>query len=177
MTERWLDQFLGDPLGDATRSEVLKALRGHIPGELVAEHENPDGTTASHVAGWLVEASRDPDTWDTAELFSVVTDSAGTYWHNDDTFLDRLAADHPAVRDGIEALKQPPLLTFGVPETGIVQYPGTEPGTAGYRFLREDGGALAIILWHGAMHVTDSGDLAPGIGGFTTTIDEADDEN
>lgn len=176
MTERWLDQFLGEPLGDTTRDEVLTALREHIPGELVAEHENPDGTTASHHAGWLVEASRDPNTWDTTELFSVVTTPAATYWHNNDTILARLATDHPAVRDGIEAIKQPPLLTFGVPETGITPYPGAEPGTAGYRFTQDDGSALAIILWHGAMHVTDSGDLAPGLGGYTT-IAETDDEN
>jgi hypothetical protein len=60
MTERWLDQFLGDPLGDATRDEVLEALRGHIFGTLVAEEENPDGSTASHISGILVEASRNP---------------------------------------------------------------------------------------------------------------------
>lgn len=29
---------------------------------------------------------------------------------------------------------------------------------------------LAIVLWHDAMHVTDSGEVAPGMGGFSAGI-------
>lgn len=175
MTERWLDQFLGEPLGDATRDEVLTALRGHILRELVADEENPDGTTRKHIAGCLVEASRNPDTWENTELFSVVTEQAGAYWHNDNAWLERLATENQAVREALEALEQPPLLTFGVPETGIIQYPGAEPGTSGYRFTRDDGSALAIVLWFGVMFLTDSGDIAPGMGGFTVNIEPESD--
>jgi hypothetical protein len=53
--DRWLDQFLGDLAGDTTREEVLEALRGHVLGTVVIEEENPDGTTAAHVQGALVE--------------------------------------------------------------------------------------------------------------------------
>ncbi len=39
----------------------------------------------------------------------------------------------------------------------------------------EHGSALPVILWHGVMHVTGDGDLAPGLGGFTATL-EGEDE-
>lgn len=167
MTERWLDQFLGDPVGDATRAEVLEALRGHIFRELVAEEENPDGSHAFHVSGVLVEAGHDPDDRDVTELFSVVSGQAATGWHKPAELLAR----YPAMAEAVAA---PPLLTFGVPETGIIQYPGAEPGQAGYRFTREDGSALAVILWHGVMHLTDDGDVAPGLGSFDVAVEGED---
>ena len=37
LTEHHLDQFLGDQVGEATREEVLEALRGHILGTVVIE--------------------------------------------------------------------------------------------------------------------------------------------
>jgi hypothetical protein len=171
--DRWLDQFLGDPAGDATREEVLDALRGHVLGTVVIEEENPGGTTATHVQGCLVEASRDPDTRETAELFSVVGSDAANAWHNSgpqwEEFASRPDAP-PYLRKCLDAAKQPALFTFGIPGTGITQYLGADAGASGYRFAREDGGALAVVLWQDVMHITDSGDLAPGMGDFTITL-------
>jgi hypothetical protein len=164
MTDRWLDQFLGEPLGDATREEVLDALRGHILRTFVVEEENPDGTIARHLDGILVEAGRDPGDWENPELFSVVTSEAAMGWHKHAEILAR----HPALA---AAVAEPPKLTFGVPATGIVQYPGAQPGTAGYRFTHDDGSALAVILWHDIMHLTDDGDVAPGMGDFEITVE------
>lgn len=177
--DRWLDQFLGDPAGDATREEVLDALRGHVLGSVVIEEEHQDDTTAAHVQGTLVEASRDPDTWEAAELFSVVGSDAANAWHNSGPQWEEFASGPdapPYLRTCLDAAKQPPLFTFGVPETGITQYLGVDAGAAGYRFAREDGGALAVVLWHDLMHVTGSGDLAPGMGDVTITLEVEEDD-
>ncbi len=169
--ERWLDQFLGDPAGDAGRDEVLDALRGHVLGVVVIEVENPDGTTAEHFQGRLVEASREPETWETAELFAIVTDPAANVWHKRPAFLEKLAKTYQAVAQGMQEADEGPRFTFGVPDAGIVQYLGPDAGSAGYRWPLSGGQDLAVVLWQDVMHVTDSGDLAPGVGGFTVTLE------
>lgn len=47
------------------------------------------------------------------------------------------------------------------PDTPTSQY------TGGARAHLDGGIDLVVILWQGVWHETDSGDLAPGIGGFT----------
>ena len=39
---------------------------------------------------------------------------------------------------------------------------------------RPDGGSVWLILWTNVFHETESGDLAPGLGGFTAETDEND---
>ena len=171
--ERWLDQFLGDPAGDATCDEVLAELRGHILGAVVIEREIGDGTTAEHVQGRLVEASRDPGTLDTAELFAVVTDAAANVWHLAPEFLAQLAGEPYAAR-GIAEPDPGPLPTFGVPEAGIVQYLGPDAGSAGYRWPLDGGQTFALVLCQDALHVTESGDVAPGMGPFHAEVSTDD---
>jgi hypothetical protein len=43
MTERHLDQWLGEQAGEAARDDVLEALRGHILGDVIVQLELPDG--------------------------------------------------------------------------------------------------------------------------------------
>jgi len=50
-----------------SRDDVLQALREHVLGTVILEYERSDGSTESHVQGILVEGSRDPRTWETAE--------------------------------------------------------------------------------------------------------------
>ena len=128
--ERWLDQFLGDPVGEAARDEVLAALRGHIHGSVVIEVENADGTTAEHAQGKLVEASRAPD-WDTAEFFAVVTSAATNVWHCPPGRLGELARRGPYLARAVAEASGPPLFTFGVPDAGITGYLGPDAGSAG----------------------------------------------
>jgi hypothetical protein len=173
--ERWLDQFLGDEAFDATRAEALEALRGHVLGTVVIERENPDRTTDQHVQGILVEGSREPETWESAELFAVVSSAAANAWHNAGPRWEAIAGRDDAtswIRQCFAEAAEPPMLTFGVPESGIVQYPGAGAGTSGFRWPLEDGRKLAVVLWQDVMHITDDGDLAPGLGGFTVSLDE-----
>jgi hypothetical protein len=171
VSEHWLDQFLGDPVGEATRLEVLQALRGHVLGTVVIEEELPDGTSAWHVRGTLVEASRDPAGWEDAEHFAVVTGLAAGAWHNVDPVWEEAAATIPQLRANLDAAKEPPLFTFGVPQAGMIEYPGPDAGSSGYRWPLDGGRTLAVVLWQDVLHVTPSGDLAPGLGGFTVEVE------
>lgn len=65
-----------------------------------------------------------------------------------------------------------PRMYFGVPESGIVQY-----SEGGYRFMLPGGTALVVLPWHGVLHVTPSGDVAPGLGGFNMSIEERGDDS
>jgi hypothetical protein len=64
-----------------------------------------------------------------------------------------------------------PLMWFQVPKDGIVQY-----SEGGYRFMLAGGAALVVLLWHSVLHVTPSGDVAPGLGGFNVSVEERDDD-
>jgi hypothetical protein len=170
--ERFLDQFLGDPAGEASRGDALTALRHHVLGPVIIEIENPDGATAEHFQGHLVEASRDPGTRETAELFAVVTAPAANAWHLRRDFLEELAGTREHVAREMREADEEPLFTFGVPATGIIQYLGPDAGSAGYRWPLDGGQALAVVLWQDVLHVTDSGDVAPGMGGFRAAPEE-----
>ncbi len=150
---------------------------------MVIAEEKADGGTAMQVHGTLVEASRDPGTWASAELFSVVTDAAASAWHTVDPGEGKLADQdaakdrHSSLRECLEAARQQPLFTFGVPESGITQYLSDDPGVAGgYRFARQDGTALAVLLWHDIMHITPGGGIALGFGSFTVHVERIDED-
>jgi hypothetical protein len=154
---RYLDEFLGEPLGTATREDVLKALRGHILGDIILQVEVPgQELPLLHVQGALVEADRNPDTWETAEEFAVIQGGLDPQMWQITPAL-RAAAGKPDPQD-------PP--HFRVPETGIVEYPGTAWNASGYRFELGGGVTLAVVLWNGVGTVTESGDVAPGLQGF-----------
>ena len=46
---------------------MIKVLPGHVLGQFIVAPELPDGTSPLSVLGCLVESSRDPADWDTAE--------------------------------------------------------------------------------------------------------------
>ena len=164
-TERFADQFLGQRVGDAKCKDVLKALRGHILGSVVLYVEAPGGATVMHVRGTLVESSPDPSTWGTTKDFAVIGPGVDAQlWHLDEGFREQLG--EPAIQ---------PAARFRVPKHGIEEYLSEDPGSSGYRFVLGGGTTVALVLWHGVLHVTPGGDVAPGLGGFEATLD-TDDE-
>lgn len=179
--EHWLDQFLGGQMGEATREEVLKALRDHVLGTVVVELEVPGQEAALlHLRGALVEADRDPDTWETAETFAVVSSNVAALWHNvgptwDAYFTSEQA--QPWQREAYMAAGEDHWPRFRVPQTGVEQYLGVMPSAAGYRFDLGGGAKLAIVLWHDLMHVTGAGDLAPGVGPLRVEIKQSEDDD
>ena len=169
MTERHLDQWLGEQVGEAARDDVLGALRGHILGDVIVQLELPDGGSMLHVHGTLLEAGRDdPGSWETADVFAIDPDPAyASSYHAPRERWDTLRERGIAVSG-----RSPSAMLLQVPETGIEQYPGVDAGASGYRFDLGGGVKLAVMLWHGFLHVTGSGDVAPGIGGFTAEVTE-----
>jgi hypothetical protein len=165
--ERWLDQFLGErsPL-DPTRDDVLSALRGHVLGTVVLEYERDDGSTALHLQGALAEASRDPETWETAERFVLLRNADAQRWHLHHDLLETI----PGGLDPIEPVGHLP----EVPGDGIEEYLGGEAGCSGYRWPAGPGLTAAVVIWHDALSVTPSGDLAPGFG-FEARAEDAED--
>lgn len=162
MTEDRLYEYLGDQVGEATREDVLKALRGHCGGTVIVELELLDGTPMLHVQGTLMEA--DPHTEEPAEEFVIIAPGLDA----------QVWALRPEFRKepGRREIEGPTYL-WHVPEKGIEQYLGVDAGCAGYRFDLGGGVKLAVLLWQDVLHVTDSGDLAPGMGDFRIAL-EAD---
>jgi hypothetical protein len=161
------DNWLGEQVGDATREDVLEALRQHVLGTVMVFVEASDGSTMLSVSGTLVEADRDPDTWERAEQFALI--GPGTdpqVWHLDDGFRKELGE-----RD-VEAAANLPV----IPKKGIEQYVGVNPGASGYRFDLGGGAKLALVLWQDALHIARTGDLAPGMGGFGVVNGEIMDD-
>jgi hypothetical protein len=74
-----------------------------------------------------------------------------------------------ALRPFLERATRPALYTFGVPSGGIIEHIGADAGSSGYRWPLDPGRTLAVVIWHDALHVTELGDVAPGMAGFTVT--------
>jgi hypothetical protein len=162
--EHHLDQFLGERVGDATREDVRTAIRDHM-GEVVIQAELPgwpDGII--HMQGWCYPADCNPATWDDDDTFVVLPHGVDAQiWQLDPEFRKRL---------GKPDIQSPPIFALPPDSDGVTieQYLG------GYRWRLPGGAAVAVVLWHGIQHVTDSGDVAPGMGSFTAEVTSADDE-
>jgi hypothetical protein len=77
-SERFLDRYLGARVpGNPSRDDVLAALREHVHLTVMLGYERDDGTLTDLYKGVLVEASRDPGTWEKADRFALVTRPAG----------------------------------------------------------------------------------------------------
>jgi len=78
-----------------------------------------------------------------------------------------------------ESLGKPdinPATYLSVPKkTVIEQYLGPDAGNSGYRFDLGGGVKLAVVLWQDITHVTETGDVAPGLPGFTAHIADVED--
>jgi hypothetical protein len=122
--------------------------------------------------GALVEANPGPETSETAEEFAVVSEAAANAWHKSDRQREALGERNPYLRQCFEEAARP-WPHFRVPDASIENYPGVDAGASGYRFPLGGGVTLALALWHGVMLATESGDVAPGMGGFTVEITDA----
>jgi len=62
---RFLDRYLGARVpGNPSRDDVLAALREHVYLTVMLGYERDDGALTDLYKGVLVEASRDPGTWE-----------------------------------------------------------------------------------------------------------------
>jgi hypothetical protein len=71
---RFLDRYLGARVpGNPSRDDVLAALREHVYLTVMLGYERDDSTMTELHKGVLVEASRNPGTWEKADRFALVT--------------------------------------------------------------------------------------------------------
>ena len=165
-TEQWLDQWLGTEAFPASRDDLLKAMRDHALGEVIIATEFGPGLPLAQVSGILVEAIRDPEDWDEAMHFAVVGHEDASVWHNPDDMIKAAGRQVPDSGHGRAYVFIPEHLGE------VLAYPGTDAGASGYRVSLGGGATLAIVLWQGALHETADGSLAPGIGAFTSEVDD-----
>ena len=152
----FLDQYLEARVGDASRNEVLEALRGHVLRTVVVVLEAPDGSILMRTVGSIFESDRDdPESWETCEEFAIDGDGAfANRWHVNDNLREH---------NGLPTKSNDRAATvnLSIPKSDAEQY------LDGYRWQLGGGYALAIVLHHDVLHVPPAGDLAPGLGGFT----------
>jgi hypothetical protein len=152
-----LQTYLGVFVGQMTQDEVVDAIAAHTgPGaELVMQMTAPNGELVWHKHGELE-------------------------WHltTDDVIVlvirrvDEQSAGNPLVN--IDA----PLVLSFIPDDRFAERLDAEQYSGGVR-VRFDFGpyrdhTLTIVFWRSVMHVTESGDVAPGFGGFDLEMKEGD---
>src|SRR5262249_4361393 len=77
LTATWAPRVPGNP----SRDDVLAALREHVYLTVMLGYERDDGALTDLYKGVLVEASRDPGTWEKADRVALVTRPAANVWH------------------------------------------------------------------------------------------------
>jgi hypothetical protein len=155
MSEAFEDA-LGVYVGPATFEEALGVLRDdtRAMGEWILQIENTEGQAIREihlVNEYLVEND------DRAVWFAVLEEAADP-------------AGNPAIYEPVETLilvflkdeRLGRMAKFSVYSGGLVIEP---------LFGRFAGHKLRLAVWHSVMHKTESGDLAPGLGGFDVERD------
>ena len=92
---RFLDRYLGARVpGNPSRDDVLAALREHVYLTVMLGYERDDGALTDLYKGVLVEASRDPGTWEKADRVALVTRPAANVWHLPPGVLAQMTEAH-----------------------------------------------------------------------------------
>jgi hypothetical protein len=153
MTDRF-DEAFGVYVGSATYEEVVRALRDvPAPSELVVRIDNrrspqpQEGVVYRH--GLPEHFGIDDDEWGRHDLFV-------------------LYQREQALGYGVMYRDAPFVLVLNPAYEGL----DADRFTGGVRIRSPFGTVLDIAVWHTIGHVTETGDVAPGFGGFTVTIEE-----
>jgi hypothetical protein len=149
------DRWLGGYVGPATTAEAIKALSDHS-GEWVIGLHAPDGELLWVKNGWDWGYVEDED----RALFVIAGTEQGS--GNPAVFVDAPIA--LSFAKGTELIGECSLYAGGlVFKLAFGDYADH---------------MLTVLLWHSMWHKTDSGDIAPGFGSFTASMErvESDEE-
>jgi hypothetical protein len=143
---RFLDRYLGARVpGNPSRDDVLAALREHVYLTVMLGYERADGTMTELYKGVLVEASRDPGTWEKADGSPSSPGQqpmSGTF--PPDVLAQVIEAHEHAARGQREAAK--PLASLPeVPAEGIEEY-AADDLRGGYRWPVSSGLTAVVIF-------------------------------
>jgi len=144
---RFLDRYLGARVpGNPSRDDVLAALREHVYLTVMLGYERDDSTMTELHKGVLIEASRNPGTWEKADRFALVTRPAANVWHLPPDVLAQgiEAHEHAAQgqREAAELLAPLP----EVPAEGIKEY-APDDLRGGYR-RPVNSGLTAVVIFN-----------------------------
>jgi hypothetical protein len=144
--ERFLDRYLGARVpGNPSRDEVLAALREHVDLTVMLGYERDDDAITYLYKGVLVEAGRDPGTWEKADRFALVTRSAANVWHLRPGVLAQGTEAHEHAAEGEREAAEPLALLPEVPADGIEEYAGDDL-RGGYRWSVGSGLTAVVIF-------------------------------
>ncbi len=130
-----------------------KALHKHSTGPVIERVCDKDGNVVSHRSGWTAYVD--------ALGFHADEDGEGRWIFSGEgegfrfNPVRRRDEVRPAMTGELE-----------LPDGPVERYVG------GFAIRRDDGSTVWIVLWHSVMHLTESGDVAPGFGNFDAEIDE-----
>jgi hypothetical protein len=133
-SERFFDRYLGARVpGNPSRDDVLAALREHVYLTVMLGYERDDGEMTELFRGVLVEASREPGTWEKADRFALVTRPAANVWHLRPDVLAQVIEAHEHAAEGEREAAEPLASLPEVPADGIEKYAGDDL-RGGYRW-------------------------------------------
>jgi hypothetical protein len=142
----FFDRYLGARVpGNPSRDDVLAALREHVYLTVMLGHECDDGVMTDLFKGVLVEASRDPGTWEKADRFALGTRPAANVWHLRSDVLAGVIEAHQHAAHGEREAAEPLALLPEVPADGIEGYAGDDL-RGGYRWSVGSGRTAVVIF-------------------------------
>jgi hypothetical protein len=163
MTDPHLAEALGVYVEPADYEDVVQAIDAH-GGELLVQLTSASGDLVwhksghllDHITGWshhaLSDADGDEDKAARSDVFIIGAEQRGLgslLIYPDVTLVLDLSP-----RGWFEAARY----------------------SSGVRIELNIGGALTIVFWHGVLHVTETGDVAPGFGDFGATVELTDED-
>jgi hypothetical protein len=147
---RYHDRYLGARVpGNPSRDDVLAALREHVYLTVMLGYERDDGTMTELYKGVLVEASRDPGTWEKADRFALVTRPAANVWHLPPDVLAQVIEAHEHAAQGQREAAEPLASLPEVPAEGIKEY-AADDLRGGYRWP-VNSGLTAVVIFSPAL--------------------------
>lgn len=144
-----IEEALGAYIGPATFDEIVQTLEAH--SEWVATLKDPAGAVLWRKTGWSWHSAKTDDSF----IFTTAKEP-------------EQGAGNPAVH-----IDAPIVLVLhrDVPLTAVCKlYSGGLIFTPGFGDYCDH--TLTLVAWHSIMHVTPSGDIAPGLGGFRVEVQE-----
>ena len=138
---------------------MLAALREHVYLTVMLGYERDDSTMTELHKGVLVEASRDPGTWEKADRFALVTRPAANVWHLPPDVLAQGIEAHEHAAQGQREAAEPLAPLPEVPAEGIKEY-AADDLRGGYRRPANSGLTAVVIFNPHAGQMIESEDIA-----------------
>jgi hypothetical protein len=157
----FLDEARGAYVGPSDRDELVRALHNHYTGPVIEIVVKPD-RAFTHRSGLVAYVD--------ALGFYADEDGPGRFVFYPETGT---AGERPVFNPVRKKLEYRPQ-SFGdleIPAGEIDRYVG------GFAIRQPNGSTVWLVFWHSFFHATESGDVAPGFGGFVAEVEEVEERD